>query len=91
VDSAPRNAVVRGTTISPGVAYGFVTRDRALQPLDASPPEVPPEDVGVCGELASTAEGARFLVRLGIRSLSVLPAAAPVIRTTLGSGARSSR
>lgn len=47
-------------------------------------------DVAVCGELASTPEGARFLVELGIRSLSVLPSAAPAIRRTLVATARSS-
>jgi len=41
------------------------------------------KDVSVCGELASTEEGARFLVGLGIRALSVSPAVAPVIRDAL--------
>jgi phosphoenolpyruvate-protein phosphotransferase len=43
------------------------------------------QDVTVCGELASDPEGARFLVRHGIRSLSVSPQAAPMVRQALGS------
>ena len=41
-------------------------------------------DLAVCGEFASTTEGARLLVQLGIRSLSVFPSAAPVVREALG-------
>ena len=40
-------------------------------------------DVAVCGEIASTAEGARLLTRLGIRVLSVSPLSAPVVRAAL--------
>jgi phosphoenolpyruvate-protein phosphotransferase (PTS system enzyme I) len=40
-------------------------------------------DVAVCGELASTVEGARLLAELGIRALSVSPLSAPAIRAAL--------
>jgi phosphocarrier protein FPr len=40
-------------------------------------------DLSVCGELASDPEGARELVRLGFRSLSVTPQAAATVRAAL--------
>ena len=40
-------------------------------------------DVTVCGELASTTVGARWMVAAGIRSLSISPSAAPDVREAL--------
>ncbi len=41
------------------------------------------EDVGVCGEIASDLEGARFLAEIGITSLSISPGFAPALRKAL--------
>jgi phosphotransferase system enzyme I (PtsI) len=43
------------------------------------------EDVSLCGDLASRPSGAQDLVQLGLRSLSIFPAAAPAIRRALES------
>ncbi len=42
------------------------------------------QDVSVCGEMASDPEGAKFLVELGIESLSISPGAAPAVRNAIG-------
>ena len=41
------------------------------------------EDVRVCGELASDPEGVVFLARAGVRSMSVAPGSAALVRKTL--------
>jgi phosphoenolpyruvate-protein kinase (PTS system EI component) len=41
------------------------------------------KDISVCGELASDPQGARELVKLGVRSLSVTPHAADSVREAL--------
>ncbi|MFC2171413.1 phosphoenolpyruvate--protein phosphotransferase [Acidobacteriota bacterium] len=40
-------------------------------------------DVSVCGEMASDPDGARFLVRIGVTSLSISPGSSPSIRNAL--------